>query len=65
MTLINFKALQEVGDDSNLSKSFDRIRNIIQEHQRRRKEKGSRLEAIVREVMEKQKKEKEALGQSI
>ncbi|KAK5648632.1 hypothetical protein RI129_003524 [Pyrocoelia pectoralis] len=58
---------EEVGDESNLAKSFERIQTLIQQRRRKRalarelrqNESNSRLEQIVREVMQRQAEERE------
>lgn len=53
--------LQEVGDESKLAKSFDRIRSIVRKKKYKKEdsenEKNVRLEKIVREVMTRQKRD--------
>ncbi|XP_031348271.1 sodium channel protein 60E-like isoform X2 [Photinus pyralis] len=58
---------EEVGDESNIAKSFERIQALIQQRRRKRalarelrqNESNSRLEQIVREVMQRQAEERE------
>ncbi|CAG5099653.1 Similar to NaCP60E: Sodium channel protein 60E (Drosophila melanogaster), partial [Cotesia congregata] len=60
---------QEVGEDSKLARSFDRIRSIVRKKRYRKErtenEKNTRLEQIVREVMDKSDKEKYAIQETV
>ncbi|XP_063982973.1 sodium channel protein 60E-like isoform X2 [Diachasmimorpha longicaudata] len=60
---------QEVGEDSKLAKSFDRIRSIVRKKRYRKEnsenKKNMRLEQIVREVMDKSDKEKYAIQETV
>ncbi|XP_046591889.1 sodium channel protein 60E isoform X2 [Neodiprion lecontei] len=60
---------EEVGEDSKLARSFDRIRSIVRKKKYRREnsenEKNTRLEQIVREVMDKSDKEKYAIQETV
>lgn len=60
---------QEVGEDSKLARSFDRIRSIVRKKRYRKEnsenEKNTRLEQIVREVMDKTDKEKYAIQETV
>ncbi|KAK0177991.1 hypothetical protein PV328_001980 [Microctonus aethiopoides] len=60
---------QEVGEDSKLARSFDRIRSIVRKKRYRKEnsenEKNIRLEQIVREVMDKSDKEKYAIQETV
>ncbi|XP_034935360.1 sodium channel protein 60E-like isoform X2 [Chelonus insularis] len=60
---------QEVGEDSKLARSFDRIRSIVRKKrfQKENSEMGKnrRLEEIVREVMDKSDKEKYAIQETV
>ena len=60
---------EEVGEDSKLARSFDRIRSIVRKKKFRKEnsenEKNTRLEQIVREVMDKSDKEKYAIQETV
>ncbi|XP_043685465.1 sodium channel protein 60E isoform X4 [Vespula pensylvanica] len=60
---------EEVGEDSKLARSFDRIRSIVKKKKYRKEnsenEKNMRLEQIVREVMDKSDKEKYAIQETV
>lgn len=61
---------EEVGEDSKLARSFDRIRSIVRKKKYNRKEnseneRNMRLEQIVREVMDKSDKEKYAIQETV
>lgn len=60
---------QEVGEDSKLARSFDRIRSIVRKKKYRKEnsenKKNMRLEQIVREVMDKSDKEKYAIQETV
>ncbi|XP_043277863.1 sodium channel protein 60E isoform X2 [Venturia canescens] len=60
---------EEVGEDSKLARSFDRIRSIVRKKKYRKEnsenEKNMRLEQIVREVMDKSDKEKYAIQETV
>ncbi|KMQ88145.1 sodium channel protein 60e [Lasius niger] len=60
---------EEVGEDSKLARSFDRIRSIVRKQKYRKEnsenEKNIRLEQIVREVMDKSDKEKYAIQETV
>lgn len=51
--------LQEVGDESKLAQSFDRIRDLVRKkrQEQQQNENNSRLEKIVREVMQRHAEE--------
>lgn len=51
--------MQEVGDESKLAQSFERIRDLVRKkrQEQRQNESNSRLEKIVREVMQKHAEE--------
>lgn len=62
--MINSFTFQEVGDDSKLAKSFDRIRSIVRKKgflisRSKETEKKSKLEELVNEFMSQQKTVKE------
>ncbi|XP_025994823.1 sodium channel protein 60E isoform X2 [Solenopsis invicta] len=59
---------KEVGEESKLARSFDRIRSIVRKRKRKENpenEKNIRLEQIVREVMDKSDKEKYAIQETV
>lgn len=62
---------EEVGEDSKLARSFDRIRSIVRKKKYNRNkentenERNIRLEQIVREVMDKSDKEKYAIQETV
>lgn len=60
---------EEVGEESKLARSFDRIRSIVRKQKYRKEnsenEKNIRLEQIVREVMDKSDKEKYAIQETV
>lgn len=60
---------EEVGEESKLARSFDRIRSIVRKQKHRKEnsenEKNIRLEQIVREVMDKSDKEKYAIQETV
>lgn len=60
---------EEVGDDSKLARSFDRIRSIVRKKRFRSEksenEKNMRLEQIVREVMDQTDNEKYAIQETV
>ncbi|KAF7997448.1 hypothetical protein HCN44_006019 [Aphidius gifuensis] len=60
---------QEVGEDSKLAKSFDRIRSIVRKKRFKKintnDKKNIKLEKIVREVMDKTDKEKYAIQETV
>lgn len=60
---------EEVGEESKLARSFDRIRSIVRKQKHRKEnsenEKNIRLEQIVREVMDKENKEKYAIQETV
>lgn len=50
--------IQEVGDESKLAQSFQRIRDLVRKRrEQRQNENNSRLEQIVREVMQRHAEE--------
>lgn len=51
--------LQEVGDESKLAQSFDRIRDLVRKkrQEQQQNENNTRLEKIVREVMQRHAEE--------
>lgn len=49
---------EEVGDESRLARSFDRIRSIIRRRRRNRNEEGTKMEAVVNEVIRRKRTEK-------
>ncbi|CAG9763895.1 unnamed protein product [Ceutorhynchus assimilis] len=51
---------EEVGDESKLAQSFQRIRDLVRNRRLQEQETNSRLEQIVREVMQRHAEEKEA-----
>ncbi|XP_015592583.1 sodium channel protein 60E [Cephus cinctus] len=60
---------EEVGEESKLARSFDRIRSIVRKKKYHREnsenEKNMKLEQIVREVMDKSDKEKYAIQETV
>ncbi|XP_070158073.1 sodium channel protein 60E isoform X1 [Polyergus mexicanus] len=60
---------EEVGEESKLARSFDRIRSIVRKQKYRKEnsenEKNIRLEQIVREVMDKSDREKYAIQETV
>ncbi|XP_015174798.1 PREDICTED: sodium channel protein 60E isoform X1 [Polistes dominula] len=60
---------EEVGEDSKLARSVDRIRSIVKKKKYRKEnsenEKNMRLEQIVREVMDQSDKEKYAIQETV
>ncbi|OXU24164.1 hypothetical protein TSAR_009732, partial [Trichomalopsis sarcophagae] len=60
---------EEVGEDSKLARSFDRIRSIVRKKKYKKEdsenEKNNKLEQIVREVMDKSEKDKYAIQETV
>ncbi|XP_067217369.1 sodium channel protein 60E isoform X2 [Linepithema humile] len=60
---------EEVGEESKLARSFDRIRSIVRKQKHRKEnsenERNIRLEQIVREVMDKSDREKYAIQETV
>ena len=60
---------EEVGEESKLARSFDRIRSIVRKKKYKKEdsenEKNTKLEQIVREVMDKSEKDKYAIQETV